>query len=698
MSSKLLSNFRSFGSLVSVLSVAIFATSFMYSQSARTAQAVSPNPPPLLLGAAWYPEQWPESRWEADLELMQRAHVHMVRIGEYTWSRDEPEEGHYDLDWLERAIDLAGKHGIFVVIGTPSQAPPPWLTQKYPEVLRVNENGQRADRGGRANFNWANPKYRELVRGIDEQLAKRFGHNPYVIAWQIDNEYGNVSYDANTQMQFQDWLKARYGTLDRINMSLDMAYWSQTYTNWDQIPIPTTQGNPGLLLDWKRFVTDTWRSYQKNQMDVIRKYAAPSQRITTNMMGWYDGLNYYAVARDLDFAAWDDPLGHWANPYDPVSNGAANDLTRGFKNDNFWVMETTAGSNMAKGEMRAGMWLDIGHGAVTTSYWQWRDALNGQEQNHKGVLVGVDGTPTPEYAEIAQVGREYEKAGPFIAGTTIKSEVAIIQSYESRWTINWQRQNPNYNPIAELLSYYRPLHALGQSIDIVSPTDELSRYKLVIAPGLNVMPKDVADNLMHYVEQGGNLVLGQRSGMKDGNNSRWQQRQPGPLTGMLGGRVEQYFALRHNVPVTGDWGENEDQLYAERLQVEAPDVKVLMRYGKSNGWLDENPAVITRKMGRGTITYIGIWMNDAGMKKAAQWMLDSSGIKPDLPVVPSGVEVERRVGPGKQVFMIENFSENRQTIALPYAMTNVLAGDDVHSVTLPVYGVAVLVQSGNHSR
>ncbi|MGH9652770.1 MAG: beta-galactosidase [Bryobacteraceae bacterium] len=288
------------------------------------------------------------------------------------------------------------------------------------------------------------------------------------------------------------------------------------------------------------------------------------------------------------------------------------------------------------------------------------------------------------------MGREYEKAGPALAGTSVKSNVAIIQSYKSRWTLNWQKENPHYNPIAEIMSYYKPLHELGQSIDIVSPMNDLSKYKLVVAPGLNVMPKSVADNLMRYVKQGGNLVLGQRSGMKNGDNSRWPQRQPGPLVGMLGGRVEQYFALIHPVPVTGSWGQNEDRLYAERLQVEAPDVKVLMRYGKSNGWLDGNPAAITRKVGRGTITYIGIWMNDAGMKRAAQWMLAMSGVKPDLPIVPEGVDVGRRVGSGKMIFIFENFSNARQTISLPHAMADVLALGIVRSVTLPVYGVAVL--------
>src|ERR1035441_428920 len=214
-----------------------------------------PPPPPLLLGAAWYPEQWPESRWNADLDLMQKAHMHLIRIGEFSWSKLEPEEGMYDLDWMERAINLAGEHGIYVVIGTPSCGPPQWLKQKYPETKLTTEDGSHPDPDFVRNFNWDSDKYRDLVRKVDEQLAKRFGHNPYVIGWQIDNEYAGVSFDAVTHARFQAWLKTRYGTLDLLNKAWTTNYHSLTYSSWDQIPIETTRGNPGLMLDWKRFVT-----------------------------------------------------------------------------------------------------------------------------------------------------------------------------------------------------------------------------------------------------------------------------------------------------------------------------------------------------------------------------------------------------------------------------------------------------------
>jgi beta-galactosidase len=672
------------------------------------------TPPPILLGAAWYPEQWPETQWESDLSLMEKAGVHMVRVGEFAWSRMEPSEGHYDLDWLDRAVAAAGKHGIYTVLGTPTAAPPAWLTQKYPQTLRVDAESHRAEHGNRQQFNWANPKYRELARKIAEQMAKRFGHNALVLGWQIDNEYAEVSFDPETRAQFQQWLKARYGTLDNLNTRWTTAYWSQTYSSWDQIPIETDYGNPGLLLSFRRFVSDTWRSYQKNQLDVIRANADSKQFITTNMMGWFDGYDHYTVAQDLDLAAWDDYVGQ--GHLDPVRNGAAHDLTRGFKQKNFWVMETQPGfvnwapinNSLDKGEVRAMAWHDIGHGADTVSYWQWRSALNGQEEYH-GTLVGADGTPVPLYAEVQQIGQEFARAGSTLADTAPRSDVAILHSYDSRWAIQLQKHNQNYDPVEELLSYYKPLREISQSIDILPPTAWLDHYKLVVAPGLNVLSEAITNNLIEYVRQGGHLVLGQRTAMKDDDNGLQPARQPGPLAELLGGRVEQYYALVDPIPVEGAFGttrgnaaetnkteekEFQCKLWAELLSANAGDVEVLARYGKSNGWLDGQPAAITRRVGKGRITYIGAWFDDAGMAAAAKWMSEISGAKPALGRVPIGIEVYPRYGTkngkNKIVYVLVSFAKGEETITLPAPMEDVLVGGTKRSVTLPRFGVAVM--------
>ncbi len=663
-----------------------------FSQEALPAAA---RKPALLLGAAWYPEQWPESRWDADLALMQAAHINFVRVGEFAWSSMEPKEGDFELGWMERAVRAAEKHGIAVVMGTPSAAPPAWLTQKYPETLRTKEDGRKDEHGNRTQFDWSDPKYRELARIMAEKMAERFGHDPNVIGWQIDNEYGNESYGAATDAQFQAWLKAKYGTLDNLNARWTTAYWSETYQDWNQVPIEEHGGNPGLLLNWKEFVSDTWRSYQKNQLEVIKAHADKRQFVTTNMMGWFDAYDHYTVSQDLDMASWDDYVG--TGHLDPVANGAIHDLTRGFLRKNFWVMETQPGfvnwsadnNALNKGEVRAMAWNAIGHGSEAVEYWQWRSALNGQEQYH-GVLVGADGTPVPLYSEVKELGADFAKAAPVLAGTTVHSEVALLQDYPSRWAINWQKHNRAFDWQASFMSYYRPLHGLVKSVDVVSDVAPLRGYKLVVAPALNVLTPAAAKNLEAYVRGGGHLVLGQRSAMKDEDNGLWPERQPGPMAALLGARVAQWYALDKTVPVSGDWGAAEDTVWAEQMEVQSAETKVLMRYGKSNGWLDGQPAAVTRAVGKGSITYIGAALDSAAMERAARWMTGQAGVAPVLQDVPAGVDVAVRSGGGKRVVILTNYSAEEQTVALPEVMRDVLAGGSVRSVRLGQYGVAVL--------
>lgn len=675
-------------------------------QDAKPAAAVS-QPPALLLGAAWYPEQWPESRWEADLELMQKAHVHVVRVAEFAWTALEPEEGKYDLDWLERAVNMAGRHGIYVIIGTPTAGPPVWMETKYPDIMVTDETGKRYYGSPRNHYNWCSPRYKQFVREMDERLSERFGKNPYVIGWQIDNEYSKMSFDTGTQAQFHAWLQKRYGVIDKLNKAWTTAYNNQTYSSFDQVPLVngTTDNSPGLWLDSKRFITDTLRAYQKVQIDAIRRYAPPRQKITTNMMGWYDLYDHYTVAKDLDIVGWDNP--QVQGKFEPVRNGAAHDLMRGLKGADYWVMETTAGPRgggnasvmLPKGALHAKMWHDIGHGANLVSYWQWRDALNGGEQNH-GAIVDVDGQPDPIYQEYAQVGREFEKAGPVISGTSVDARVAILHSYPSRWTINWQKMNPDYDAINALMSYYTPLHQLGYTIDIVPPDRDLTKYKLVIAPALNVLTQAEADNLERYVKQGGHLVLGQRSAMKDQYESRWPERQPGPLAAFLGARVEQYTALDAPIEADGIWGHADAKMFAEQLTLESKDVQVLMKYHAPGSWLDEQPAAVMRKVGiesnSGSIAYMGAWLDESGMKRAVEWMLKESGAQPDLFSVPAGVEVYRRTGNNHQIFIVENDGHSEQSVELPSAMSNVLTGETVQTLKLPVYGVAVLEKAGSN--
>lgn len=652
----------------------------------------------LLMGTDWYPEQWPESRWETDLRMMEAAHLNVARLAEFAWSRMEPSEGHFDFDWLDRAIRLAEKHHIAVVLGTPTAAPPAWLTQKYPETLRVETNGQRVVHGNRAHGSVTSVKYREFCRRIAQEMAQRFGRDRNVVGWQIDNEYSYslISHNDEARHQFQDWLKAKYQSLDSLNEHWTTAYWSQTYDNWEEIPIPVGEHNPGLMLEWQRFVTGAWASYQQNQIDAIRAYADARQFITGNFMGYgFDPFDHFVITRPLSFVAWDDYVG--TGHLDPDTNGISHDAMRGLKRENIWIIETQPGfvnwsslnNSLDKGEVRAMAWHDIGHGADEVSYWQWRSALNGQEEIH-GTLVGPDGEAMPLLSEVAQTAQEFADVQAAFRDTRVVSDVALLQDYESRWAINWQKHTEKYDQFAILKSYYHALRKISQSIDIVSPDVSLDQYKLVVAPDLCLIPKDRAEHLAAYVKNGGHLVLGPRSGLKDAFNALLPVRQPGFLVAPLGARVEQFYALEQAIPATGTLGSGEVSAWAEFLKTTSPDAEVLLRYGRSNGWLDGQPAVVTRRFGRGRITYIGGVLSDSLAASAAQWMAESSGVVPAFGPVPDGIEVSRRIGSHGLVFVLINFSSAKQNVRLPRPMHSLLQKRDLTSVELPQFAVAIL--------
>jgi beta-galactosidase len=647
----------------------------------------------LWLGSAWYPEQWPESAWEEDLRLMQGHGANVVRIGEYAWSRMEPTEGQYEMDWLVRAVRLAGKYGMKVVIGTPTDTPPAWMTQKYPDTLQIDGNGKRLGHGGRRQFSISSQRYRQFAQIIVTKMAEAVKNEPNVIGWQIGNEPTDESYDPEARAAWVAWLKQRYGTLDKLNEAWTTAYWSQTYTDWEQVPFNTDKANPGWMLELKRFVTSQWRAFHRNQLDAIRAVIGDKQFITINFggLGWANRFDRYEMNRDLDVTSWDDYVG--MGHLKAYRNGATHDLVRGWKRQNFWVMETQPGfvnwapvSNMLyPGETRALAWQSVGHGADAVLYWQWRNALNGQETMH-GSIVGPDGRPLPIYTEVQQIGRDFAKASAALKGTTPISPVAILQDYPSRWAIDFQLHHKDYDQIETLLDYYQPLKDALGAVDMVEAAEApLARYRLVVAPSLNVITDEMAKRLTDYVQGGGHLILGPRSGMKDEYNRLDTVRQPGPLAALLGGQVEQFYALDEEIAI----GSGKASIWAELLSTSAPDTQVLLRYGKANGWLDGKPAVISRKVGKGRITYVGALVDDAVMKGLMDTALGDAGVVRDFGV-PADVELMTREGNGKRIVILVNHGREAREVALPSAMTDILGSGKVRKVSLAPEGVAVL--------
>lgn len=656
----------------------------------------------MYFGAAWYPEHWPEERWPEDIRLMREADMNVIRIAEFAWSSMEPTEGHYEFDWLERAIALLADNGMAVVLGTPTAAPPSWLTHYHPDTLATEANGRPAQHGNRCHYSPTSPTYHKYARRIVEQMAKRFGQDARIVGWQIDNEYSRVDYSDSTERQFQQYLKEQYKTVDALNTHWSTAYWSQSYTDFNEIPIPIGPHNPGLMLAFRRFITHVWVEFQKSQVDSIRMYSRPEQWVTHNFMGWFDGFDQYVVSEDLDFAAWDWYIG--TGHHDYRRTGAAHDLTRGLKRKNFWVMETQPGNvnwsevnnTLNKGEARCMAWHAVAHGADAFLYWQWRSAPGGQEQLH-GSLIGADGRPRPFFTETQQIGREFAAAADALKDTTPRNEVAFLHSYDARWSLNAQRHHRDFDPVAHFLHYYQFFAARNIGVDVLSAEADLSGYKLVVAPALAVLSEAAAQELTRFVtEQGGTLVLTIRCAQKDVHNALFPALQPGPLREIAGAEVEEYYALDAPVPVRARLASplaGESRVWAERLRPLGNDTQVLAQFGIGNGWLDDGPAVTLHPAGShgGQVVMVGAWFNNELQSDLTDWVLGLANVTPAPLKAPQGVEVARRVGPeGRAVTCVINHNREEVRVPLPSPCQDLLTGETFDGwLSLSPYGVRI---------
>ncbi len=662
---------------------------------------------PLQLGAAYYPEHWPESRWPEDIRLMREAGLTVARMAEFAWSSLEPAAGDFRLDWLERAVEQLAAAGIRTVLGTPTAAPPAWLMQQHPEIYCVGRDGRPVQFGARCHGCVNQPEMRAASQRIVTALAERFGGNPHVIGWQIDNEFARTCFCEVCQAEFQAFLRAQYGTLDALNAAWATAYWSQTYSDWTQIPLPWAPDrpagsyhNPGLVLEHRRFVTASHRRFQREQIEALRRCIRPEVWITHNFMGWYGDFDHYALSADLDLVSWDWYIG--TGHHEHLKTGAIHDLTRGFKRRNFWVMETQPGnvnwarvnSSLDLGEAQAMAWHAVAHGADAFLYWQWRSALGGQEQYH-GTLVDQSGQPRPFYYEASLLGRDFAALGDLLDGSTVEAQVALLNDYESCWAIAGQPHHADFDYVTHFNHYYKPLASRNVAVDILSadtPAERL-KHRLVIAPALLILDDGRAAALREYVNRGGILVLTPRTGMKDRRSALLPQRQPGPLVELTGAEVEDAYALTDPVPVKGNWFEGTSRVWAERLRIMDPGrTTPVAHYGACNGWLDGQPAITLRSFGRGWVFYTGAYLNDAAQDRFLEHILGVSKVATF--VSPPGVEVSARVRPdGKRVTIVINHLREERTLTLPWRGRDHLSGNVIEGpVKLPPYAVAVLTE------
>ncbi|MDY3917750.1 MAG: beta-galactosidase [Candidatus Limivivens sp.] len=649
----------------------------------------------ICFGVDYYPEHWPEERWETDAELMEKMGIQMVRMAEFSWHKMEPRQGEFCFQWLDHAIELLGKHGIYTVLGTPTAAPPAWMIEKNPEILPVDSQGQRKSFGGRHHDCQSNDVYRKHVRRLVSAMAEHFKDNPYVIAWQIDNELGNSHGDLcmceNCRKGFSQWLRKKYKTIENLNQEWGTAFWSQEYDSFSQIPTPRqtpTVHNPSLMLDWKRFCSDLVIDFQKMQIEIIRSIA-PHQKITHNLMGFYDKTDYFKMAEDLDFASNDQyPTGYYfdAPGQPPYEVAACMDFIRCVKQKNFWMMEMESGptggnvigANPRPGQNRLWTAQSVAHGADEITYFRWRTCLFGAEQFWHGILPH-DGKPGRRYQEIQDTIQMLMPVMEDIHGIVQKADVGILFSYDEEWAIRLQPQNPGLTYEKMVLKFYKEFYERNIGVDFVSVQRDYSDYKILVAPLLYLMTPELEEKLTEYVKGGGTLILTMRTGVMNENNVCMSHRPlPGNLSEIVGAEVEEYDSLYGKKAVIA----MEDAAgYAEHwcdilsLKGASPLMYYMSEFYKGK------PAVTVNSAGCGCVYYIGTDPEERMLECLMDKILKKKGM---FRKKTGNVEVVKREGREKDYLFLMNHGENAVETEVPEGWSQ-----EGH-ILLEEYGVKIL--------
>ncbi len=525
------------------------------------------------LGVCYYPEHWPETLWADDARRMVDLGLSRVRIGEFAWSRIEPEPGRFDWGWLDRAIETLHAAGLGIILGTPTATPPKWLVDALPGMLAMDANGRERRFGSRRHYCFSHPGYRENCVRITREIAARYGQHPAIIAWQTDNEFGchdtTYSYSKAAHRAFQTWLSEHYASIDALNAAWGNVFWSMEYRSFDEIDLPNltvTEANPAHLLAFRRFSSDQVAAFNRAQTDDLRRLS-PGRDIVHNFMGFYTEFDHHAVSRDLDVATWDSyPLGFleqfWFSEQDkaryqrqghPDVSAFHHDLYRGCANGRWWVMEQQpgpvnwAGFNPAPlpGMVRFWTLEALAHGAELVSYFRWRQFPAAQEQMHAG-LLRPDSTEDTATGEVRALASDLAAIGQ--TGTPPRS-VALVFSYEADWVTSIQPQSAGYRALRCAFEVYSAARRLGLDIDIVSPDASLEGYAAVLVPCLPVVPEGFAQKLEAF---DGQILLGPRSASKTADFAIPEGLPPGNLRDLFPARILRVESLRWNTPLDGD--------------------------------------------------------------------------------------------------------------------------------------------------
>ncbi|MDR2840255.1 MAG: beta-galactosidase [Paludibacter sp.] len=658
----------------------------------------------IIGGVYYYPEHWDESQWERDLKNISDLGFEFVHYAEFAWAMLEPQEGIYDFAWLDKAVSLAAKYKLKVVLCTSTATPPVWLVRKHPDVLITRENGTKYDHGARQHASFSNNFYREYSLTMIAKLAEHYADNKAVIGWQLDNEpRPQEDFSPDATEHFRRFVQNKYKTIAELNKAWGTAFWSQTYSDFSQINLPKTIQfiNAHQTLDYLRFTTEEMSSFLNEQAQTIRRYVSKNQWVTTNLIPDYanghlrkiDELDFHSYTRYMVFGD-KNGVGRKGYRLGPVERIAkANDFFRTIDGV-YGVMELQPGqvnwgqinSQPLPGAVRLWLWHVFAGGADFVCTYRYRQPLYGTELYHYGI-VGADGvTPTRGGLEYQQFMQEIKtlrtefKAAAKNPQHYENRRTAILFNHENDWEIGRNKQTVLWKNEAHIDKYYNALKNFGAPVDFIDEGDDFSKYNVIIAPAYELIDNELVERWKNYAENGGNLVLTCRTGHKTRNGQLFEAPFAAPIYPLIGAKIDFYDLLQPSTPdnVIFD-GKNYEWTSWGEILLPEPNTQTWATY--QGDFYAGSSAVISRRLGKGTVTYLGVDTQDGAMEKAVLQRLYKQ-LKINVLDLPEGLHIEYRNGFGIAV----NYAD--KTYTLPINATKFILG----SQEIGTAGVSVWVE------
>lgn len=665
----------------------------------------NPRAPFIWHGGDYNPEQWPQAVWDDDMALMQASHFQVATVGVFSWVTLQPAEDHFAFEWLDTVLEKLHAAGRKVVLATPTAAQPAWMSRRYPDVLRADAYGRRVHHGGRTNFCPNSPNYRRLSVGIAERLAERYGRHPALVLWHVANEYGTHCYCANCVVAFRVWLQRRYGDLDTLNTRWYTAFWSHTYTAWDEVEPPYADGERivhGLTIDYRRFQSDSLLACYTAERDAIRPHS-PDVPITTNLMGTFSELDYRIWAKELDVVSWDCYPRPDAQPADIAF---LHDLNRGLKDGQpFLLLEQTPSSqnwqpvNALKrpGVLRLWSHLAVAHGADSVMYFQWRRSRGGGEKFHGAVVEHSGRSDTRVFREVSELGAELERLGDLTVGARTPARAAVLFDWDTWWAL--EAAIGPINPkdyVGTVRRHYAALWRKNVPVDIVFSDSELDGYDLLLAPMLHMLKPGLAERVAGLVERGGSFVATYLSGVVDECDLVFEGGWPGPLRGLLGLWVEEIDALypgqENRIVMADGSGEYRCGKLCDIVRLEGAEA--LGSFG--DDFYAGMPALTVHQVGAGRAYYLASDPEERLLDDLYGQLLTEHGIAAPFSA-PAPVELAVREKAGRRLIFALNHGAQATQLQLPIGQRfheHLAARDAVDVLELPGYGVALLEAVG----